>query len=150
MKTGNNQRDPNATITCKTCGKVKSTLEFYKDPRRTVGVKPACIECERVRCRELGRTDHEKELKRSRWATRDRDAYNAKKRDYFSRTGQRDKLKKAARAAVYYAVRTGQLARNPCSVCGSENAHAHHDDYNMKLDVRWLCSNHHGNHHRKY
>ena len=47
---------------------------------------------------------------------------------------------KAAIMAVYYAVQSGELVRQPCEKCGSEEQiEAHHDDYTKKLDVRWLC-----------
>jgi len=48
-----------------------------------------------------------------------------------------------ARAAVYRAVRSGRLERQPCEVCGVETAQAHHDDYSNPLGVRWLCRKHH-------
>jgi hypothetical protein len=48
---------------------------------------------------------------------------------------------------VSNAIRTGRLARQGCEVCG-DRAHAHHDDYSKPLDVRWLCSQHHTDHHR--
>lgn len=45
---------------------------------------------------------------------------------------------------VTYAVKTGQISREPCQVCGSnENLCAHHDDYALPLAVVWLCAKHH-------
>jgi hypothetical protein len=42
------------------------------------------------------------------------------------------------------AVRYGKLIRKPCEVCGAtKRIHAHHDDYDRPLDVRWLCASHH-------
>lgn len=58
--------------------------------------------------------------------------------------------KYAAHSAVLVAVRSGRLLRRPCEVCGTEPAHAHHDDYSKPLDVRWLCPAHHGEEHRVY
>jgi hypothetical protein len=49
-----------------------------------------------------------------------------------------------AHAAVAAAIRRGQMVRQPCEVCGrADHVHAHHDDYEKKLDVRWLCPPHH-------
>lgn len=48
-----------------------------------------------------------------------------------------------ARWLVKSAVRRGVLSRGACERCGNEKAHAHHDDYNKPLAVRWLCQRHH-------
>jgi hypothetical protein len=48
-------------------------------------------------------------------------------------------LQEAARRAVHYAKRRGDLVPQPCESCGSEHSHAHHTDYTKQLDVRWLC-----------
>ena len=55
-----------------------------------------------------------------------------------------------ARSAVKRAVKKGTLKRQPCEVCGEIKSQAHHDDYNKPLDIRWLCSKHHGEVHRKF
>lgn len=60
--------------------------------------------------------------------------------------GRRKRLK--AHKAVYYAKRRGALKPQPCEVCGaSERIEAHHDDYDKPLQVRWLCIQHHKDHH---
>lgn len=52
--------------------------------------------------------------------------------------------KYAAHNAVHCAKIKGDLVPQPCEICGKESrTHAHHDDYDKKLDVRWLCSRHH-------
>lgn len=32
------------------------------------------------------------------------------------------------------------MVKQPCELCGNEKAHAHHEDYSDRLNVRWLCS----------
>ena len=42
------------------------------------------------------------------------------------------------------AIKSGELHRQPCEVCGETDLiEAHHDNYDKPLDVRWLCSRHH-------
>lgn len=64
------------------------------------------------------------------------------------RTSNPEKAK--AQRAVAYAVSKGYMTRQPCEVCGSTyRIHAHHDDYEKPLDVRWLCAEHHSAEHRR-
>jgi ribosomal protein S27AE len=48
-----------------------------------------------------------------------------------------------AHNVVTYAVKTGELTRQPCEICGETKTDAHHDDYGKPLEVRWLCRKHH-------
>ena len=55
--------------------------------------------------------------------------------------------KQKARWTVQNAIVAGKLERLPCEVCGVEPAEGHHDDYDLPLEVRWLCKLHHDEHH---
>ncbi len=46
-------------------------------------------------------------------------------------------------------LRNGRLTRGPCEVCGCEKSQAHHDDYDHPETVRWLCAQHHKEHHMR-
>lgn len=63
--------------------------------------------------------------------------YNERMYDY----QKRNRDKKQARDAVYYALKTGKLVRpSYCSACLDECVpEADHHDYSKKLDVTWLC-----------
>ncbi|MFC3331681.1 hypothetical protein ACFOEM_04310 [Paenalcaligenes hominis] len=39
--------------------------------------------------------------------------------------------------------------RGDCEVCGKSKVDAHHDDYSKPLEVRWLCREHHMQHHAR-
>lgn len=54
-----------------------------------------------------------------------------------------DEAKRLADRAVANAIRLGTLLRLPCEVCGAEQSEAHHANYNLPLDVVWLCRPHH-------
>ena len=63
---------------------------------------------------------------------------------------ERNPEKRAAHIAVGNAVRKGTLVKQPCEVCGvARPVHAHHDDYSMPLEVRWLCPAHHAEERRR-
>ena len=51
-----------------------------------------------------------------------------------------------ARSYANVYLKRGKLVRQPCEVCGAD-AEMHHDDYSKPLDVRWLCREHHLDHH---
>lgn len=54
-----------------------------------------------------------------------------------------DEARRVADRAVYGAIKSGRLVRQPCEVCGEYESEAHHDDYEQPLAVRWLCRSHH-------
>lgn len=51
----------------------------------------------------------------------------------------------AARNAVYYAVKSGRLERQPCEICGAPAEADHYMGYDREhwLTVRWRCRQHH-------
>ena len=86
---------------------------------------------------------------RRRWNRHHRDQYNAIQRAY--RQTATGRLHVSATTALYHAVATGRIIRQPCEVCGAEPADGHHafgyDPANW-LRVRWLCQTHHQEAHR--
>lgn len=59
-------------------------------------------------------------------------------------TEQRKKMNCRSYANVYQ--RRGKLVARPCEKCGKP-AQKHHPHYDKPLDVRWLCREHHEEHH---
>jgi hypothetical protein len=57
--------------------------------------------------------------------------------------------KRAAHLLLQYAIRRKEISKKPCEICGNVKAHGHHEDYSKPLEVIWLCSKHHAEHHRK-
>lgn len=123
--------------------------EQRPDPRR------ACRDCgdtaylSRGRCRSCysaWRWRNEPEFRAQREAARQR--WMAANPGYYNERAKRERQKHNARSAVRDAIVSGRLERLPCEVCGA-TAEAHHDDYSRPLDVRWLCTDHHGAEHRR-
>ena len=56
--------------------------------------------------------------------------------------------KRRANYRVQTAIRNGTLVRQPCAVCETQPAEAHHENYLLPLDVVWLCKQHHDERHR--
>lgn len=65
--------------------------------------------------------------------------------NHFYRHGQ--SYDERVHAITQTAIAAGRLTPQPCEICGywgfladdRRAVHAHHDDYNKPLDVRWLC-----------
>jgi hypothetical protein len=55
----------------------------------------------------------------------------------------RNKEKDKAHHLLAKAIKKGKIIREACSVCGTEQAQGHHNDYNQPLAVIWLCPLHH-------
>lgn len=74
--------------------------------------------------------------------------YHREYQEKVVRTRPENLRKTAARNAVNNGIRDGKVTRGPCEVCGKSPVEGHHDDYNKPLEVRWLCTKHHKEHHR--
>ena len=142
--------------TCFKCGEEKPRSEFYAHPRMRDGLLGKCKQCT-IADNEARRKKMEKnakwrisELKRHR----DKSAkYRAlgigpqKDLHHSARWIKSNPEKRKAHSVVRCAMKSGNLSRKPCAVCGRLDSQAHHDDYSKPLDVRWLCPKHHGEHH---
>jgi hypothetical protein len=94
------------------------------------GARQACPQCERVR--------RQRRRMRLGGASKVAKAWARENRE-----------KHIAHRAVERAVKKGKLVRQPCAECGTENSHAHHEDYSRQLEVMWLCPRHHKQRHRE-
>lgn len=129
---------------CFKCGKTLSLKEFYKHRHMKDGHLNKCIPCSKK-----DTLDHRNEnLDRIR--AYDRDRGNRQTPEYLMKYREENPEKYKAHCMINNAIRDGKMRRKPCEVCGStDNIHAHHDDYNYPLEVRWLCAVHHRQHHTK-
>lgn len=143
---------------CTSCNEFKDESAFYKTSDG--GIAAACKECAkaRVRANYRRKRDDYREYERARAllpkrvkaraeyaaSPQGRMRGNLAKRRFI----ERNPLKRKAHAIVGNAIRDGRLLREPCEVCGTKDAQAHHDDYGKPLEVRWLCTTHHAEWHR--
>lgn len=125
--------------TCFKCLSVLPTDMFYKHKGMADGHLNKCKECSKkdVSERRLLHIEYVRSYDRKRKNKKERNLANA------SRTKKRrneDKRYCRAHNAVARAIKKGILVRGCCEICGNdEHVHAHHDDYDLPLDVRWLC-----------
>jgi len=76
--------------------------------------------------------------------------YNrSRKRDWSGSSRNPYPEKNKARDMIKTKIRQGVVIPQPCEVCGIKGQ-SHHNDYSKPLEVRWLCTKHHGEQHRIY
>ncbi len=139
---------------CNACGETKPIEEFTKDARNSDGRGGQCKKCRNAiveKWRQANPNAGKKRNKKWRDTRPDRVKELAKKywsyNKHSTKWRQNNPDKYACHIAVQIAVAKGNLAGQPCEVCGDTKVHAHHDDYSKPLEVRWLCSKHHMEHH---
>ena len=131
---------------CFKCRTVKPLDEFYKHSMMADGHLNKCKTCTKSDAKK----HREENLEKVRAYDRERAKTSSRIRHAIEVTSAwraQDKRRMKAHNAVARAIKSGQLERMPCSQCGRADSHAHHDDYDKPLDVRWLCPGCHAQHH---
>lgn len=143
------------TKTCRACHQALPIAHFYKTGRgeRLFAQCKTCLYERRkphikanwaaVRAYAMSEA---RVSKRKQYAESERG--REKRRSYLKRYREANRDKINARAAVYRALRRGDMSPAPCETCGEIKSEAHHDDYSLPLSVRWLCSKHHAEFHQ--
>lgn len=125
------------TKRCSKCKRIKPLEEFYKNNTKSCGRQSACKECikenDKERLKRYRKTNEgrQKEIERS-----------AKTRKKYP---ERDKARVTARRAI----KTGEIKKRACQICGEIKTEMHHPDYSKPLEVVFLCLEHHGKLHRE-
>lgn len=115
---------------CKTCCKSDSKSNIEKNK-----LNPNWIANERSRCRKKQSPINKSKINSL--------ACSEAKKNWRIR----NKEKISCHSKVRRAIKNGSLTKLPCEICGDCKSEAHHDDYSQPLNVRWLCSKHHAEHH---
>ena len=133
---------------CVDCGVSKPLSEFYVHKQMRDGHLNKCKSCvkSRVGKHRLENIDRIREYDRDRAKRPERSKLaTAQTRKWRNE----DRRRVAAHNAVARAIRSGKLVPKPCERCGSVNSLAHHENYDRKLDVTWLCQPHHKERHKE-
>lgn len=129
---------------CFKCLIIKDLNEFYKHPLMPDGHVNKCKEC------------NKKDVSEHRLKNIDKvRAYDKKRgcrltKDELKKYRQKYPKKYKAHQIVNYAIKSKKLFNQPCEICGKNETHGHHDDYDKPLNVRWLCAEHHHQWHAKH
>ena len=124
---------------CFKCGEEKSLDEFYKHSQMADGHLNKCKSCQK---KDVHHHRHFSPA-REKILAYDRARGSRKREGYTKEYREKYPKKYKAHAMVDRAIRAKKLFRLPCEICGHEKTHAHHDDYDMPLNIRWLCPEHH-------
>lgn len=138
MSTGNSTHK-----TCTRCGETKPLFDFYRHATIKGTYAARCKRCARAATMESRAKKRDEILERQR--IQQRNVSDEIRRKRSQKRAERNALQPkrvAAVQALNVAVRSGQIVRQPCFVCGA-GAEAHHPDYDRPLDVVWLCPSHH-------
>lgn len=139
---------------CRVCNTEKDEVQFQKNYAQC---KQCIYEKKKVyRSSEKGkearrreainaRLSGKKQVRQKRYEESEKGKLTTKKYEKKRYQTEEGKARQAAKNAVRYAVRTGKLVKEPCFMCGNQQAEAHHSSYaqNMRLAVTWLCADHH-------
>lgn len=121
------------TKICSRCKIEKPVSEFHKCKK--TGYQYWCKPCHRKDNIEYAKTGYYAEY-------RCRPEVVERRKEYRTEYRQRPAVmvKDFARSYLNNAIRDGRFNREPCAMCGEEQAEGHHDDYSQPLLVVWLCA----------
>lgn len=134
--------------TCGACFESKPYSDYYAHPKTSDGYLDKCKECHkaRIRAKRLERVDYYRQYDSERAKTPKRVAAAL---EQSRKWRQEDRRRTACHNAVARALRAGTLQPKDCEKCGSEKSMAHHESYDRKLDVTWLCQPCHNARHKQ-
>ena len=127
---------------CTICQEKKRNIDFSPNKSTSDKLQSNCKKCHNIISIKWGKTKRGRMLKKEtakRWRKR-----NPKKvKKFYDKYKDKYRKRISANSKIYYAVKSGKLARLNCEVCKNPQVKAHHDDYNKPLQIRWLRAIHH-------
>lgn len=131
---------------CTRCNKEKEFSEFQVRKASKDGYTASCKECLRNYDKSRANLTHRVEARRQYAKTGNGKLSHNKSTKKWA---ENNVIKRSAHIIVGNAIRDGRLVKQPCEICGETKVEAHHPDYEKPLEVNWLCSKHHAEHHNK-
>jgi hypothetical protein len=122
---------------CYKCKQEKDLEQFHKHPGMSDGHLNKCKVCARQDAIQYRLT------KLEFWREHDRQRGSRQSIEYIRKYRERFPKKYVAHNLINNYIRDGKIIKMPCEICGNTQSQAHHDDYDLPLEVRWLCSEHH-------
>jgi len=130
---------------CRTCNIEREDSEFHKRKASKDGLAAKCKPCQKAYDDARLKDPKRMEMRRQYQKTeKGKAAHSRACKNWVDK----NQVKRAAHILVGNRIRSGDLIKHPCEVCGAREVHAHHDDYAKPLEVRWLCDEHHNEWHR--
>ena len=127
---------------CSKCKQSKLVEEFSKSAKEKSGYRSRCKVCCLGDNRIYAQTGYYKRYNKDYEQRPDvKERRRITKGLYRQRPDVR--IKNLARWYANHEIRAGRINREPCAMCGKEQAEAHHSDYNQPLMIVWLCPNCH-------
>ena len=127
---------------CFVCDCEKPLSDFYAHKAMADGHLNKCKECTKKYIFERRYGEHREKILAY---DRERSKQPHRKQKMLEQTPiyrKNNPKRYLAHTMLNNAIRSGEIKKQPCFVCG-EKAEAHHPDYDQPLDVMWLCSSHH-------
>jgi len=134
--------------TCFKCNKEKPLASFYKHLGMADGYLGKCKDCAKVDANNHRAKNLEKvrEYDRKRAKEPHRIALQKEQTKMWRET---DSRRTKCHNAVARAIRNGNLVQQPCARCSSEKTLAHHESYDLPLEIVWLCQPCHKQRHKE-
>lgn len=122
---------------CLACKQTKPLTMFYVSKKGKFGRWSVCKLCNYHKRKEYIKKYHEAHSDKV-WVGGRLSTKNWTKKNPHKRRAQK---------MIEWRIKTNQMERGACAVCGSLDSVAHHSDYSKPLDVAWLCGQHHRERH---
>lgn len=107
--------------TCSKCKESKDESFFYKQKEKKSGLSSWCKQCKLLHTPSKNKNHAQHQ---AAWK-------------------EKNKEKLQAHSKLWNALKSGEVKKTECVICGDAKSEGHHPDYSMPLDVVWLCRTHH-------